>query len=104
MLSCFDLGASETIEEFQLALSAFSEHMQSLNLVQSTGAVGRRCSNTPMDTDSERDYEYYFVMTFVDRDTCDKSYEYIGAGSPIHVSVISKVKDAVFICWEDIQQ
>jgi hypothetical protein len=104
MLSCFDLGKSETVEQFQVALSAFSEHMKSHDLVQSTSPIGRRCSNTPMDTDSERDYEYYFVTTFIDREQCDKSYEYIEAGSPIHASVISRVKDAVFICWEDIEQ
>ena len=60
MLSCFNLQTGASLDEFRHALAEFTQHLQAIDLVQSTGPVGRRQSNTIMDTDSERDHEYFF--------------------------------------------
>jgi hypothetical protein len=106
MLTCFNLKPEITIEEFGKASAALTEHMQERKLVHSTGPIGRRQSNTIMDTDSERNHEYFFITTFLDRAQCDRSVEYIlpheEPGESIHHAVYSKVADPVFICWEDL--
>ena len=107
MLSCFDLGKETSINGFQASLTAFKHYMHEKDLFCTVGELGRRCSDTPMDTDAERDLEYYFIMTFHNRTQCDAAYDFIDNDSASHIShtdVISKVKNAVFICWEDIQE
>jgi len=59
-----------------------------------------------MDTDGERNHEYFFITTFRDRAQCDQAVDYIlpheEPGEAIHKAVYSKVADPVFICWEDL--
>ena len=105
MLSCFDLDEKTSIEAFQASLTAFRQYLQERDLICSVGQLGRRCSDTPMDTDEDRTLEYYFIMSFRDRAHCDGAYDFIDTDSNSHAShleVITKVNDAVFICWEDI--
>ena len=106
MLSCFNLKPGVTTEVFQLSLAAFDEHMKSIGLVQANGCIGRRHRHPVMDTDNERDHEYFFVMTFRDQAQCDRSVEHVYAGEEpgfsIHHEVWQKVDDPIFICWEDI--
>jgi hypothetical protein len=107
MLTCFNLAPDTSLEEFRESLAAFSQHMEGLDLQQSAGPIGRRQSDTIMDTDDERDHQYFFITTFRDRAQCDLAVEYIrppaDSGEPSHISVLTKVTDPVFICWEDIQ-
>ena len=77
MLTCFNLQPGITIEEFQQSLLEFTTHMQKVDLVDSTGPIGRRQRHEVMDTDSERDHEYFFTTSFRDRAQCDRSVEYI---------------------------
>ena len=106
MLTCFNLKSGITIDEFQQSLLEFMTHMQKVDLVVSTGPIGRRQRHEIMDTDSERDHEYFFITSFRDRAQCDRSVEYIlpheEPGESSHLAVYSKVSDPVFICWEDI--
>ena len=106
MLSCFNLKAGITIDDFRCALVDYTTHLQALDLVDSTGHIGRRQSDTIMDTDDERDHQYFVTMSFRDRAQCDRSVDYIKAhqqpGDSIHREVYSKVADPVFICWEDL--
>lgn len=106
MLSCFNLEPGFEIEEFREALMEFTTHLRTLDLVESTGPVGRRQSNTIMDTDNERDHEYFVTMSFRDRAQCDRSVDYILAheepGHSIHLEVYARIVDPVFICWEDL--
>lgn len=107
MLSCFNLEKGTTVDEFQQALLEFSVYMRKHERLHSVGKLGLRCSDTPMDTDESRSLDYYFIMSFRDRTQCDAAYEFIDNDSATHTShssVISKVRDAVFICWEDIPQ
>ena len=106
MLSCFDLKPGQHIADFRLAYVAFVEEMKTAGLVESTQEMGRRQRDTPMDTDNERDHEYFVVMSFRDRAQVDASYahikKHIEPGDATHNSVYTKVVNPVFICWQDI--
>ena len=106
MLSCFNLADDEDINEFHQAYNHFVAEMKGIGLVESTGPIGNRQSDTPMDTDDERDHEYFVVMTFRDRKQVDAAYEHImkheGSSDVAHDSVYTRVLDPVFICWQDL--
>ncbi|MBT6110712.1 MAG: hypothetical protein HOH64_11480 [Rhodospirillales bacterium] len=106
MLSCFNLGPGENITAFREAYMDFVATMKTLGLVESTGPIGERQSDTPMDTDDERDHQYFAVMSFRDRAQVDESYAYImkhvEPGESSHNSVYKKVLNPVFICWQDM--
>ena len=106
MLSCFNLKPGNAIADFRDALASYTEHMRALDLLESTGPVGRRQSNTIMDTDGERDHQFFVTMLFRDRAQCDRSVDYIQShqqpGDSIHKAVYANIVDPVFICWEDL--
>ena len=106
ILNCFDLKFDVTIDDFQLAIDEFTSHMQNVGLVESMGAIGRRQRHPIMDTDSERDQEYFFILSFRDWDQCDRAVDFITPHNEpeesIHNYVNSKITNAIFICWEDI--
>jgi len=105
MLSCFDLEPEADFETFQAEYMEFVEDMRRLGLVESTGPIGQRRSDTPMDTDDERGHQYFVITNFCDRAQVDAAYDYIRGqrepGNAIHRSVYAKVVNPVFICWED---
>ena len=106
MLTCFDLSGDVSLEEFNGALKRFSNDLVDQHLLTSTGPIGRRCRHPIMDTDAERDHEYFFEMCFRDRAQCDEAVKQFQDGrpdmEPDHVALQSMVKDPVFICWEDL--
>jgi len=106
MLSCFNLKPDVSVEAFTLSLKSFFDHMHSIEMVHSIGPLCKRDSDTPMDTDSERNHQYYFVTHFVDKAQCDHSYRYIaenhGLKNTQHAAVYQKVVDPVFICYDEI--
>jgi hypothetical protein len=106
MLTCFNLEDGVSIEEFRASLTKFIEHMSAIDLVDSMGPIGRRHHHPIMDTDTERDHEYFFVISFRDRAQCDRSVDYIAPhtepADSIHTAVYTKVADPIFICWEDL--
>ena len=106
MLSCFNLKDDVSVQVFNAALSRFSIHMRDIGLIHSTGPIGERQSNTPMDTDVERDHRYFFVTTFEDRAQCDRAYAYIKSrpepSDAAHHVVYSLVENPIFICWQEV--
>ena len=106
MLSCFDLKPGEAIADFAAAYAAFVAEMQRLDLVVASGPIGRRARNTPMDTDAERDHEYFVVLSFRDRQQSDDAYAWIKRhvepGDAAHESVYTRIDNPVFICWQDL--
>jgi hypothetical protein len=106
MLSCFDLKPDEDIEAFRSAHVDFVAYMKSVDLMADSGSIGRRQSDTPMDTDAERDHEYFVITSFKDRAQVDAAYAYIKKhvepGETSHNEVYTKVRDPVFICWQDL--
>ena len=106
MLFCFNLKPGIELEAFRKALANYTAHMQELDLVESNSPIGKRQSNTIMDSDDERHHQYFTSMTFLDRAQSDAAVDYIKAytepGHSIHLAVYSKVQDQIFTCWQDI--
>ena len=105
MLSCFKLQPGASLEEFNSHLEAFSQHLQELGLVEGHSPVGRRITDTILDTDEERDQDLYMLMHFCDKAQSDRAVEYIESetepGSTIHRVMWAGMRDGIFICWED---
>lgn len=108
MLTCFDLKPGIDIGMFRTAYMAFVDHMRGAGLVEGTGQIGRRQSDTRMDTDRERDHQYFVIMSFRDRAQVDaaraKLVPHEEPEESAHRAVYSKVRNQIFICWEDIDQ
>ncbi len=106
MLTCFNLKPAVSIDEFRQSLADLTTYLEELELVYRTGPIGRRQRHPIMDTDRERDHEYFFIMSFRDRAQCDRAVEHIlprrEPGESVHKAVYSKVKDEIFVCWEDL--
>ncbi|TNF89468.1 MAG: hypothetical protein JSU67_06795 [Gammaproteobacteria bacterium] len=106
MISCFNLKPGEDIETFRSAYVTFLDEMKAIDLVESSGPIGRRQNDTPMDTDNQRDHEYFVVMSFRDRKQVDAAYDHImqhiGPTDAAHDTVYTRVRDPVFICWQDL--
>jgi len=106
MLSCFDLKAGVTIEEFQNSNEYFVSHMQKKELVQTVGPVGRRNRHPIMDTDKTGSQEYFYIMSFLDEDQCNRAVDCILSHQEpedtIHRAVTTKIENHKFICWEDV--
>lgn len=106
MLSSFNLREGETPESCQAAINEFADHMHQQQMLVSVGPLGQRVANTPMDTDDERKLDYYFLSYFENREQSDQAYTLIEQGVEpgvsIHRAMISKVKDAVFTCWNEV--
>jgi hypothetical protein len=105
MLTCFDLQSGTDLDTFRRTLADYTAHMRGLDLLESTGPIGRRQRDTILDTDSERDHEHFFIMTFRDRAQADAAVDYIKGheepGDSIHKAAYAKIRDPVFICWQD---
>lgn len=107
MLSCFNLRPGIEIGAFKRLYRGFVEAMEHKGLIVSAGPVARRERDTPMDTDDERDHEFFSVMTFSERAQLDAAYAYISEqvepGRSEHQQVFKWVADPVFICWRDTE-
>lgn len=106
MLASFKLRPGIAADDFCRALAELTAHMKGRDLLLATGPVGRRQRHPVMDTDDERDQEYFFIMSFADRAQCDRAVEYLyrheDPVESIHRSVYGKISDPVFVCWEDL--
>jgi len=107
MLTCFDLKPGVEIEAFRAAYLDFVDYMRSIGLVERSGPIGRRQNDTRMDTDGERDHEYFVIMSFRDRAQVDAAYAKLvaceGAESTAHEEAYSNIRNQIFICWQDIE-
>ena len=101
----FDLSPDVSLEDYQKVLDAFSADMLDRNLIQSTGPIAERCLHPVMDTDEERGHQYFFTMTFTDREQCDAAVSHIKAGNtssdPVHRAVYKDIICPIFTCWAD---
>ena len=106
MLSCFNLKSNVTLDDFRRSLDEFNSHLLEADLIQSAGPIGRRQRHEIMDTDKDRDHEYFFILSFRNRTHCDKAVDHFNSGDAAtderHVAVYSKIADEIFICWEDV--
>ena len=106
MLTFFDLKPGVSIDEFRQSLAEFTVHLSAIDLLHSAGSIGRRQRHEVMDTDGERDHEYYVTMSFRDRAQCDRAVEYVfrheEPTESIHNAVNAAVHEPIFTCWEDL--
>lgn len=108
MLSCINLKSSVSIDEFKDAVAEMTALLKSQDLLLATGPIGRRQRHPVMDTDAERDHEYFFVMSFEDSAQCDRAVAHVyrkeKPADSVHRTIFAAVEDdAVFICWEDVK-
>ena len=105
MLSYFDLKKGCTLKDFKAALHRYSEHMQEIDLIAGIDPVGIRHSDTILDTDDDRDQQYFFLMNFRDVAQSDAAVAHIEAAvepsATIHSDMLSLIENARFICWRD---
>ena len=103
MHTSFDLAQGIGIEEFGSSLDVFSEMMIAKGLVVETGPIAKRCKHPIMDTDEQRNHQYFFVMSFADRAQCDAAVEHIQSADsksdPVHKAVYKNIVDPIFTCW-----
>ena len=105
MLTTFNLAQGVELEDFRALLEAFTRLMCGKDMLHETGPVGRRLRHPIMDTDTANHHEFFFEMTFRDRQQFDAAVKYmqkpLGADAETHELVYAKVTDPVFSCWED---
>ena len=105
MHTSFDLTQGTNIEEFGTALDTFSEMMIAKGLVVTTGPIAKRCKHPIMDTDDTRSHQYFFIMSFRDREQCDAAVSHIQEAAtdsdPVHRAVYASIVDPIFSCWID---
>jgi len=107
MLSSFDLKLNEEFDNFIDDYEEFIAGLRALDMVVDADPIGRRVKDTPMDTDEGRKQHYYSVMHFRDRAQLDAAYAHIEANAQpntsIHLSMYQRLKNAVFLCWDDTE-
>ena len=105
MLSAFNLKPDEDFADFKAAYALFIADIKAAGIIESAGPLGRRVSDTPMDTDDDRDYQYFSVMRFRDRQQLDAAYDHIKAlskpATTTHLAVHRRITSSVFLCWRD---
>ncbi|MEM7633672.1 MAG: hypothetical protein AAF299_03865 [Pseudomonadota bacterium] len=105
MLCCFDLKPEFQLADFRQAFADFTAHLRAHDLVESSSPVGIRQADTILDTDSERDHQYFSIMSFRDRIQADAAVDYIAVNGmsedTTHHITYAMVDDPVFICWQD---
>lgn len=106
MLVCFNLKPGNTIDQFRTAVVTLADHLRAQGLAEAVSRVGRRESDTPLDTDRERAHQYFVTMSFRDRAQSDAAHSYlkqhVDPSESIHHAVYSRAADPIFICWRDI--
>ena len=104
MLTCFNLADGVTIAEFDALLRRFSNELVGAGLLVSTGPIGNRHRHPVMDTDADRDHEYFFEMCFHDLAQCDEAVNRFqdrdGHPDADHVTLHTMVKAPVLLCRE----
>lgn len=106
MLTCFNLKSGIELSDFRSSFDAFVDYMKSIDLVVDSGPIGARQKDTAMDTDDERDHQYFVIMSFRDRTKVDEAvallYAHKDPSESAHKAVYSRVRDPIFICWQDL--
>ncbi len=106
MLTCFNLKDGVTVSDFEQSYRAFVAYMRNNGMVETSGPIGNRQRDTKMDTDAERDHQYFVIMSFRDRAQVDLVYAHLKPhkepAESVHASVYSKARNPIFICWQDL--
>ena len=77
MSTGFDLKPGVPIGDFARTISGLIEHLRELGLAHSCGPINARHRDIPLDTDNERDHQYFVMMTFKDRQQAEAARTYL---------------------------
>ena len=105
LLSAFDLreGVDEAV--FIDAYRRFVQELYEADLIVDAQPIGRRVSDTPMDTDDERAHQFFTILTFRDRAHMDAAYAHIEARMRAvtgeHAAMYARTANQIFTCWQD---
>lgn len=105
MLSAFNLRRGHDVDEFAEVYASFVEELYEADLIIDAQPMGRRVSDTPMDTDEDRTHQFFTILTFRNRAHLDKAYAHIEdrmrTVTSEHLDMYSRTSDAIFTCWQD---
>lgn len=105
LLSAFDLRRGQDAESFAEIYGTFVRELYEADLIVDARPMGRRVSDTPMDTDEERDHQFFTILTFRDRAHMDAAYAHIEARMRAvtgeHLDMYSRTANQIFTCWQD---
>ena len=107
MLSNFDLKSNVDVAEFEHSYLSFIHAIRKLDLIASSGPIGQRVKDTPMDTAQANEPEFYTIMSFRDRVQLDAAYEYFLNSDKareehnFHGEIHKMIANPVFTCWQD---
>jgi hypothetical protein len=105
MHTSFDLAAEVNIDDYRITLNQFSSLMKENGLIVATGPVLERCHHPIMDTDEHRGHQYFFVISFTDREQCDAAVRHIQASKAdsdsVHRAIYRDIIQPIFSCWVD---
>ena len=105
LLSAFDLRPGQDMDTFVDAYGVFVRELYEAGLIVDARPMGRRVSDTPMDTDEERDHQFFTVLTFRDRAHMDAAYAHIEARMRAvtgeHAAMYARTANQIFTCWQD---
>ena len=101
----FDLSPEVDIDDYRATLNQFSTLVRETGLIVETGPVMERCRHPIMDTDENHGHQYFFVISFTDREQCDAAVLNIQAAhpesDPIHRAIYRDIIHPIFSCWVD---
>ena len=105
LLSAFNLRPGQDIHAFTEAYGTFVRELYEAGLIVDARPMGRRVSDTPMDTDEERDHQFFTILTFRDRAHMDGAYAHIEARMRAvtgeHAAMYARTANQIFTCWQD---
>ena len=106
MLTCFNLKDGVALPDFETSYRSFVAYMRDNGMVEESGPIGLRQRDTKMDTDAERDHQFFVIMSFRDRAQVDRAYAHLKPhaepAESVHAAVYSKAMNPIFICWQDL--
>ncbi|MEO0369857.1 MAG: DUF6614 family protein [Pseudomonadota bacterium] len=105
LLSAFDLRRGTDAAQFAEAYRVFVQELYDADLIVDARPMGRRVSDTPMDTDEDRDHQFFTILTFRDRAHMDGAYAHIEArmrrATAEHAAMYARTANTIFTCWQD---
>ncbi|MEL7254982.1 MAG: DUF6614 family protein [Pseudomonadota bacterium] len=105
LLSTFDLRPGQDEASFTEAYRVFVQELYDADLIIDARPMGRRVSDTPMDTDEDRNHQFFTILTFRDRAHMDAAYAHIEARMRAvtgeHAAMYARTANQIFTCWQD---
>ena len=105
LLSAFDLRPGVAEQSFTEAYATFVQELYDADLIIDAHPMGRRVSDTPMDTDNERAHQFFTILTFRNRAHMDAAYAHIEARMRAvtgeHAAMYARTANQIFTCWQD---